>query len=352
MTGPAPSSSNKTLLWVLLGVGGLCAVCGAGTVALVGLGVIAGATDSMGVGSSSSSAGSPGAAGGFAFSVPATFKPVSESRWHFEQMDGEKRHTVDVIRFAAVPGLDDPAGKLTRLWNEAIVRDWPQASTKVLPLRRFVQNGARAHFTSATLTAANNKHPSLVSLYLVEADDRLEPFVVLQEYFDDSVGAMIVAQGSFDVTQPAVEALMKGVEGSPIGRPLVEEAEIVGRWTSGSGSQMQYVNVITGATSFSAVSQTTRYDFESGHDFRYDYAGANTQLGSTTFGGQSDTGTWTLEHDLLLLDGARFDRKFFIVGAGVGPTGKRILYLMPEGEFSLSPGAIGYHGQLFSERDD
>jgi hypothetical protein len=334
---------------VLLAVGGLCAVCGAGTVALVGLGVIAGATDSMGAGGSSSSspAGSRGASGGFGFTVPASFTPVSEGRWRFEKVDGEAKHTVDVIRLGAVPGLDDPHGKLTQLWNAVIVRDWPGAPTRVLPLRRFVQNGARAHFTSATLTAPNAKHASLVSLYLVEADDRLEPFVLLQEYLDDSVGAVMKARGSFDVTQAAVEELMKGVEGSPVGRPLVDEAELVGAWKYGSGSHAQYVNVITGSTSFSAVSYTVRWRFDGDHSMAYETTSANTRLGDTTFAGEKDSGSWRLEHDLLLIDGDRFDRRYFIVGAGQGPDGKRVLYLMPEGHFSLSPGAIGFHGELY-----
>lgn len=349
-SGAAPVPPRRTLLWVLLGVGGLCAVCGAGAVALAGLGVIAGATDSMGT-STAPARGSPGATGGFTFTLPASFAPVSEGRWRFEKVDGEAKHTLDVIRLTAVPGLDDAHGKLTQLWNSVIVRDWPGAPTQVLPLRRFVQNGARAHFTSATLKAPNAQHASLVSLYLVEADDRLEPFVLLQEYLDDSVGAVMVARGSFDVTQAAVEELMKGVEGSPIGRPLVDEAELVGSWKYGSGSHAQYVNVITGSTTFSAVSYTVRWRFDAGHRMAYETSSATTTLGTTAFAGQTDEGSWALEHDLLTIDGARFDRKYFIVGAGNGPAGKRVLFLMPEGHFSLSPGAIGFHGELYEEAD-
>lgn len=351
MQQPGPGRSNKTLLWVLLGVGGLCAVCGAGTVALVGLGAIAGATDVMG-------AGTPpvpvvaGAPGGFQFTVPASFAAVSEGRWRFEKLDGDAKHTAEVIRFAAIPGLENPQDKLTQLWNQVIVRDWPGAPTRVLPLRRFVDNGARAYFTSASLKAANNQHPSLVSLYLVEADDRLEPFVVLQEYFDDSVGAVMTAKGSFDVTQPAVEALMKGIAGSPVGLPLVGEDELAGKWVYGSGAHAQYINVITGSTTFSAVSYTVKYDFEPNHDFSYDYVGANTQLGNTQFGGEKDKGTWRVEHDLLVLDGEARDRRYFIVGAGPGPEGRRILYLLPEPHWSLSPGAIAFHGELYEARDE
>lgn len=344
----APPRSSKTLLWVLLGIGGLCAVCGAGTVALVGLGVIAGATDSMGAGAPAvGQERQEGAPGGFTFSVPPSFSPVSEGRWRFEKLDGNKRHTVDLIRLPAVPGLEDPITKLTQQWNATIVRDWPNAPTRVLPLRRFVNNGARAYFSSASLTAANADHPARVSLYLVEAGDRLEPFVVLQEYFDTSVGAAIVAQYSFDQTQPAVEEVFKGIEGSPIGPPLVEEAEVVGAWSSSSGASLQYVNVITGGTTVNSVASNTKYAFSGDHTFSYDYGGANTRFGNTQFASQQDTGTWRLEHDLLLLDGEQFDRKFFIVGAGEGPAGKRVLYVIPEGNWSLSPGAIGQHGQLF-----
>jgi len=348
---PTPARrSNQTWLWVLLGAGGLCAVCGAGAVALAGLGLVAGASDSTGPGGVSA-AEQPGAPGGFALQVPASFALVSEGRWRFEKAEGTARHTVDVIRLPSVSAEAGPVAALTQQWNAVIVRDWPGAPTQVLPLRRFVNNGARAYFTSAQLTAAQNDHPSLVSLYLVEADERLEPFVVLQEFFDKSVGAAIVAQYSFDQSQPAVEEFIKGVEGSPVGRRLVDEAEVVGAWRHGSGASMQYVHVLTGSTTFSAVSYTIGYTFGADHSFRYEYSGANTQLGSTTFGGDRDTGTWKLEHDLLVLDGERFDRKFFIVGAGPGPAGRRVLYLVPEGHWSLSPGAIAQHGQLYEEAE-
>jgi hypothetical protein len=343
--GSGPST-RTILLWVGLAVAGLCAVCGAATVALVALGVVAGNTDPATT-SADPPMGRPGVAGGFSMSLPASFTQVAEGRWRHEQLDGQRRHTVEVIKLAAVPGLEQPHEALKRLWNEVIRRDWPDAPPTPLPMRRFVNNGARAHFTSAALQPRGNANKSLVSVYLIEAGDRLEPLVVLQEYFDDSVGAMMVARGSWDETHPAVEALFKQVEGSPIGLPLISGDEAQGAWVTASGASQQYVNVLTGSTTFSAISTSLRFQLAADHTFSYQYASANTRLGSTTFGGQRDQGRWKIEHDLLVLEGDARTVKYLIIGAGLVEADHRVLYLLPEPHWSFSPGAISQHGELF-----
>lgn len=351
MNAPPPERRGATpVFWALLGAAGLCATCGLLSVAVVALGVaqgpLADAEEPAAV--SVAGAGEPGEIG---FVVPSEFKPVSDGRFRYELRDGDARHSVDVIKLAAVPGLAEPERKLEETWRTAVAPDWPGAPTQLLPLRRFVSNGARAYFTAARMTAPGHQHPSLVSLYLVESDDRLEPFVVLQAYEDRSVGAMLVAAGSFDRTQPAVEVLFEGIGGSPVGLPLVDASEVVGTWTAASGASQEVVHVLTGASAVNAVSWSSRYQLEPGGRFSWTSSGATTRLGNTQFGSDRDTGRWTLKHDLLVLDGEARDKSFFIVGAGRGPSGKRVLYLLPEGHWSLSPSVIAQHGQLYEAAD-
>lgn len=347
---PAQGRSNKTLLVVLLVVGGLCGVCGVGTLALVGLGVVAGASE---VGPSfTAPEARPGVEGGFRLTFPESFKPVDEHRHRFTLEEGGSRHTVDVIRLEAVPGLDDPRGKLDALWRGTIVRDWPQAPTVTLPLRRFVQNGARAHYTFATVEVPGQRRRSMVSLYLVEAGDRLEPFAVVQEFFDTGIGADFMNKYSFDTTHPAVEELLKGVEGSPVGLPLVSDDELVGRWAFSTGALGQYVNVITGSTSTETVSYAIRYQLTGDRRYVYRFQGATTGSAGARFSVSHDEGSWLVQHDLLVFDGAEFDSKYFLIGAGVGASGKRVFYVLPEGKWSLTPGAIAQFGELYEEASD
>jgi hypothetical protein len=347
----AGGRSNQTLLWVLLGVGGLCALCGVGTMALVGLGVVAGATDSP-VSSGPSPEARPGVEGGFRITFPPTFKPVDEHRHRFELEEGGSRHTVDVITLASIPGLDDPQGKLKATWTGTIVRDWPGAPSTTLPLRRFVQNGARAFYTFATVEVPGQRRRSMVSLYLVEAQDRFECFAVVQEFFDTGIGADFMNKYSFDTTHPAVETLLQGVEGSPVGLPLVSDDEVAGRWTYSTGAIGQYVHVITGSTSTETVSYAIRYQFDGDHRYTYRFQGATTGSGGGRFSVSHDEGTWAVEHDVLVLDGAQFDSKSFIIGAGVGLGGGRVLYVLPEGKWSLTPGAIAQFGELYETPAD
>jgi hypothetical protein len=344
-------SGNQTLLIVLLVVGGLCALCGVGTLALVGLGVVAGAAEGP-VSAPSAAEARPGVEGGFRMTFPEDFKPVDEARHRFERLEGSARHTVDVIKLAPIDGLDDPQGKLRALWNGTIVRDWPGIPTLTLPLRRFVQNGARAFYTFAVVRVPGQDRRSMVSLYLVEAGDRLEPFAVVQEFFDSGIGADFMNNLSFDTTHPAVEAFLKGVEGSPVGLPLVADDELTGRWAFSTGSLGQYVNVITGGTSSETVSYAVRYELGADRRFAYRFQGATMGAAGTRFSASHDEGTWAVQHDLLVLDGEQFDTRYLIIGAGAGPDGKRVIYLQPEGKWSLTPAAIAQGGELYEEADD
>lgn len=334
MTPGPKSGSSKTILVVVLVLAGACAFCSVGVVILGGVGFLTASKDL--------STPAPVLSADrevVTFVVPPPFHQVSEGRYTAEQTDGPARYVVEVIRLPAIDAAD-PIESLNAQWRATIVRDWPGAPEQVLPLRRFANNGARVYFTSASLQQQGAEYRSLVSLYLVSADERFEPFVTVQSFFDSSAGAPMRALGASDVTHPLIEALFKGISGSPVGNPLIDDAEVSGRWQHSSGNQMQFVNVLTGSTGYTAVASGTWWTFEPNHEFSYKFSGAVTNTGATQFSAQSDSGTWRVEHDVLVTDGETLDRKYFIVGAGRGPSGKRTLYLMPEGNWTLSPGGL------------
>ncbi len=339
---PAPSSSNKNvILVVVLVLAGSCVLCAGGAIVLGGIGFLTAkdvATPPVPTGVTTAAE----------FAPPAPFQLVSEGRWQASLADGSAHHGVEVTRFpsrAATSGLS----ALSEAWSELIVPQWPGAPSRVLPLRRFANNGARVYFASARLPQQGFKRKSLVSLYLLQVDDRFEVFSVVQSSVDESVGNEMTEAGAPDVSHPLVEALFKGLAGSPTDVPLVDDAELVGSWKSSSGGQQQYVYVLTGASGYDAVASSVWWTFEAGHEFTYKFSGAVTDTGNTRFSGQEDRGTWSLEHDLLVTNGDTLKRKFFVVGAGEGPGGKRVVVLMPEGKWTLSPGAIAREGVVLEE---
>lgn len=348
------ASGKKTWVWVLVAVGAACFVCGAGAVAW---GMLSTFTGEEGGGVATASAGregQPGASGGFSFTLPQGFASSGQGRWKWTGKDRDADVGVEVIRLPAIDGLDAPEAKVAKLWNERIGADWDNVPPAPMVMRRFVANGAKAHFTSGVVTPKGGGIEVRASIYLVEADDRLEPLVFLQTYFEEVnlVGITIVnhmAAFSWNATHEQVEQVLAGVQGSPVGAPLVSDEDVVGVWQYGTGNSLQWVNTLTGSTSMTAVTYVVDYTFTDEHRFTYKFGGASGQVGAMDFQSEDDEGEWRVEHDQLILAGKK-ERKFLLVGCARTPQGKRSLFMMPHPRWALSPGAIAQNGELYVEK--
>lgn len=344
---------KKPWVWVVIALGASCFLCTAGGVALTVLGAVTGSDDTGRV-SEAPTGGAPGAAGGFAFTAPAGWTSPGAGRWSTQVKDGTAVLTVEVLRLPALPGLGQPADTLATLWRDRIGADWDGVSSTPLVMRRFVGNGARAHFTSAPLRPKGGGTVTRVSVYLVEAGDRLEPLVVLQQYDDPTTNAQVMkdqmAPYSWDTTHRLVEQVIAGLAGSPVGLPLVSDDEVAGDWRYSTGNALQWVNTLTGSTSMTTVSYSVDYAFGDDHHFTYRFQGASGQVGALNFQGDRDEGEWKLEHDVLVLEGGQRTVKYLVAGAARAPGGQRALFLLPEKQWSLAPGAVAMHGELYVEK--
>ncbi|WP_224244377.1 hypothetical protein [Hyalangium gracile] len=72
------------------------------------------------------------------------------------------------------------------------------------------------------------------------------------------------------------------------------------------------------------------------YSFVYQYAGASGQVGAMLFGTEDDEGEWSVKHDVLTLTGQKRTRRYLMPG-----------YLA----WSLYPGAISRHGELYIEKN-
>lgn len=345
-----PRRKRNRWVWVLAAMAASCFLCMGAGAALALLGVISAEEPVAGA------AGSPaptaeGAAGGYALAPPPSFKPNGQGRWLHEQPDGTSRLTVELIRLPSVPGLEEPEAKLAELWRARIGADWTGASATPFLLRRYVSNGAVAHFTGAELRTKAGQL-SFVSLYLVEAGDRLEPLVFIQQWSDPTgslAGADMMAGFSWKASHAAVEAALAGVQGSPVRSQLIEDEAVLGRWVYGNTSTAQWLNTITGSSSMTAVAYSVNLAFEEDSRFTYSFNGASGQVGQLRFATNGDQGRWRVEHDLLVLEGdSGRARRYLVVGASRAPDGKRTLLLMSEGSYTTAPFAVP-SGELFVE---
>ncbi len=358
MGATAGEAKRKTWLWLGLGLVASCGACTVAGMLVVALGLISAEDDAAPPGLSAPAVavaeprGQAGAPGGYALAVPASFTPHGEGRWLFSEQDGAATRTVELIRLAPLPGLERAPERLVQEWNTRIAADWEGASPTPFVMRRYVSNGARAHYTGAELRAKGGGPRTYVSLYLVEAHDRLEPLVFLQQHADPTgfaATADLMASLSWPSTHRAVEQVLAGAQGSPVGGPLVERGAVEGKWVYGTNQTAQWVNTVTGGTSMTAAAYSVDLTF--GADGRYEsrFQGASGQVGALQFSTDQARGTWRLERDELVLssDGGK-EKRYLIVSAARGPDGRRALLLMSQGNYHVAPFAIA-GGELFVE---
>lgn len=319
----------KVTLAVVAGLAALSGLCCMGTL-VAGL-----ALDDAPAPTAARSAALGG--GGFGFSPPSSFQQRGDT-WRREQADGDELHFVEVRRLPPVAGLGEPERKLATLWEQVVVpafKPLPIHDRIPTPLtqRRFVENGARAHFGRARVLRRDTGDAVFVTVYLVEADDHLEPLLVTQ----GRDGSTLAMNLSFGMTHAWVDEFFRGITGSPTGLPLVSDEEVTGHFKSGGTSTAQWVNTMTGGTTMTGVASATEYRFEDDHTFTYKSAAGAGQMGAMKFGFQEDRGTWRVEHDVLVVDGEQFDQRYFISGATWNPEGRRLLVLHLKPHWSLAP---------------
>jgi hypothetical protein len=354
-----PAARTSPWLWILLILGGLLLFLLLALAGLIGLALMdedeANADGEAAVLSQQDSpaarAGRPGATGGFVLPLPAGYAGNGQGRYLYAQPDGTARLTVELIRLPALPGTANPAERLATLWTGTIAQDWDGTTPTPLVLRRYVGNGARAWYTGGQLRARPSGLVFYVSLYLVEAGDRLEPVVFLQGYEDPSgfistrdMMAGLSWPGSYDA---AIEPTLRAMQGSPVGLALFQPSELAGSWVHSSNSTAQWVNTVTGSTSMSTVAYAVYYVFGGDGRYSYRFQGASGMVGALQFGGEDARGQWRIEDDQLLLgaDSGK-QRRYLILSAATAPDGRRTLLLMSEGRYVFAPFAIAA-GEMF-----
>ncbi|MDY7229612.1 hypothetical protein [Hyalangium rubrum] len=273
---------------------------------------------------------------GFTFAPPSSFQKVGEDRWRREQRDDTEVYWVEVRRLPPLAGLEGAEEKLSAQWRKLLSGAYEQVHAPLVQ-RRFVSNGARAYFGRARLLRPGNPEPVMVSLYLVEADERLEPFLVVQGCDTTAMGSQMIISFSFPKTHAFVEELLATVQGSPTGGPLVSDDEVTGHFVFGDTNTAQWINTVTGATSMTAVARAVDFTFNDDHTYTYAFTGGSGQVGAIQFATDKDQGRWKVEHDLLVLTGEKYAHRYFITGAPRGPDGQQVLLLQSEPTWSFSP---------------
>lgn len=258
---------------------------------------------------------SPAPAGlveGFSYGMPDGW--VEEGGW-IKRV--EPYYTTDQIgahirMLPAVKANGDIGATLRDLWSKNLPEEFKGKSSGMV-FRRYLGDGLAAHFIFGQAKIEGEQGDSLYSLYIVDCGSYWQPFVLAQTWADTvnkfPVGAIFSAPGSFGKSADIAEVFFAGIKcPSAKGRALVDKAAIVGDYSYGSSSSLQWENIYTGASSMTFVSYGGTLNFAANGTFTYTFSSASGVVGAAKFSGAKGNGTWKLEGDLLTCHWTAYDQ--------------------------------------------
>jgi hypothetical protein len=212
----------------------------------------------------------------------------------------------------AVKATGDLGATLRQLW-EANMPTELKGKVSGMVFRRYLGDGLPAFFVFGEGQIEGQQADSLYSLYIVDCGGMWQPFVVAQTWSDPDTkfpaGASYSASLSYGTSADVAEVFFRGIKcPSAKGRPLVDKSAIVGDYSYGSSSTMQWENIYTGASSMTVLSSGGTLNFAANGTFTYTFSSANSVGGATKFAGQKGNGTWTLKGDIVTCHWKFFDQ--------------------------------------------
>jgi hypothetical protein len=280
-----------------------------------------------------------GTAPGFGFTVPEGWK--QNSGWYVaEKRLGSDLSMAQVRIVPAVPATGTFSDALRAAWKAYVPEEF-QGKASGMVFRRYVGDGLFAQFVCGKAQEKGKSWNTLFTVFLIDCDTAWQPVVVAQTWEDldtkTPIGGSLSADLSFGGTADLAEVFLKTLKCEAAkGRPLAEKASLVGDYSFGAGSSMQWENIYTGATSMTIVSYGGTLSLKADDSFSDTFVSASGEAGSAKFRGAKGKGKWALEGDLLVLTYSEYDqgdsyvrkeKKYRIAGVVVFPDGERVIVL-------------------------
>lgn len=274
---------------------------------------------------------------GFAFSPPEGW--IVEGAWHvFRKGEGgnDRSFRTAFIRFPPSIGAgNDMGAALRELWKQVVPAELAARHSSMV-YRRYLGDGLHAQFIHGLGREKDRRSDSLYSLYLIDLGSRWQPMVVAQTYDDPdmNVGAIVerMASSSYGDTARFAETFLATLRcPSAKGRALVSKEALVGDYSYGFGTSLQWENIYTGATTMTAVSGGGTLDLKADGSYAFYYGGASGVVGAQTFGSEKHQGAWELQGDLLLLSATNGKaRRYRVAGLTAFSDGVKVAVLLSQ----------------------
>lgn len=208
--------------------------------------------------------------------------------------------------------------------------------------RRLVGNGLRCYMTGNYWTHKKSGLDYFGTsqewhIYYIESGTQWIPVMVSMtgNTGRDSRGVLRSAGERYDW----LEDVLRGLKGTPSGKPLFTLAEVVGDFRSGSSSAgpMMYSTITGGSVGMNMLSSAIKLNIKPTGTFAYEFGAANTYAGGgTKFVSEKDTGKITITSDkwgaFLVRNGKVRTSKDRIVSASVLPNGRHMFVTVGESD--------------------
>ncbi|MEK7466435.1 MAG: DUF6683 family protein [Planctomycetota bacterium] len=303
-----------------------------------------------------------GAAPGFGFTVPEGWK--QNSGWYVaESRVGSHLAMAQVRIVPAMPATGTFTDALRTAWKAYVPEEF-QGKASGMVFRRYIGDGLFAQFVCGKAEEKGRSWDTLFTVFLIDCGSAWQPVVVAQTWEDldskNPVGGSMSAGFSFPGTADLAEVFLKTLkcEGAK-GKPLAEKASLVGDYSYGSYSSLDFENIYTGATSTSIVSYGGTLSLKADDSFADTFGSASGQVGAPKIRSATGKGKWALEGDLLVLtyseydqgdDYVRKEKKYRIAGVVVFPDGERVIVLKDSLEQPVNAVTVMNKSEYFSTK--
>lgn len=301
-----------------------------------------------------------GAVEGFTFAPPGGW--AVEGAWHVRKKT-EKTGTGDNFRTAFIrfpPSIEagaDMGAALRELWKLAVPAELAGRHSSMV-YRRYIGDGLSAQFIHGAGLEQGRRSNSLFSVYLIDLGSRWQPVVVAQTYEDpgnaiQSIESMMAGFSYAETAGMAEEFLATLRCPAAKGRPLVSKDALVGDYSYGSSSNLQWENIYTGAQSMTVVSYGGTLNLKADGSYAYTFQGASGQVGALKFATDKDQGTWDLAGDLLVLTPAgtgQKERRYRVGGLTVFQDGVKVAVLLSRLDLAVNAVTGGDRSDWYSTK--
>lgn len=226
--------------------------------------------------------------------------------------------------------------------------------------RRLAGNGMRCYFTAASWNKKNESieymgTPQELHVYAVETGGGWQGVFAFLTGHDgnDPVTNQYINSG---IRNGWLEDALRGLRGTPSGKPLFTVAEVVGDFQLSSNTLgPYYVNALTGASVGNAmVFRNHKVSYKANGAYTSVFVGGSG-IGSVTIGSEKEAGTIRIVNDDIgaflvrkLSDGR--ERKDRLVGLNTMADGRKMLINLPQGYAPTTGWIWQYADRYFTEK--